>query len=199
MRRRLGAGVVVLLVVVLWTGALVVRDGREALAPPPEAEAAVVLGAAVDGPDPSPVFAARLDHAVDLYRSGRVRRLFLTGGAAPGTEAESVVGRRYVVAKGVNPDHVVIEDRSRTTWQNVVCLRDTLGRTPDVLVVSDPYHLRRAVGMARDLGFEATASATPTSRYRSVRTKAPFLAREVYFTGVDAVARVLGRRGGCPD
>ena len=123
----------------------------------------------------------------------------VTGGAAPGERAESDVARTYLVARGVPPADVAVEDRSRTTWQNLVCLRDTLGPPlPSVLVVSDPYHLRRAVGMARDLGFDARPAPTSTTRYRSWRTKGPFLAREVVFTAVDGVAHALGARGGCP-
>ena len=99
----------------------------------------------------------------------------------------------------------MVEDRSRTTWENLVCLRGTLGvpprpraSLPTVLVVSDPYHLRRAASMARDLGFDARPAPTPTTRYRSWRSKGSFLAREVSFTAADAVARAVGGRGGCP-
>ena len=173
--------------------------GYDAAPPDATADAALVLGAAVWGNEPSPVFAARLDHALALYRSGRVGRVLLTGGAAPAGRAESAVGRDHLVARGVRPADLAVEDRSRTTWQNLVCLRDTLaGPPPSVLVVSDPYHLRRAVGMARDLGFDARPAPTPTTRYRSWRSKGPFLVREVYFAAVDAVARALGARGGCP-
>ena len=163
------------------------------------AEAAIVLGAAVWEEEPSPVFQARLDHAVELYKAGRVRQIWLTGGSRDGEPTESSVGRAYVLAAGVDSSDVRAEDRSHTTWQNLTCLRDTLGAGGhDVLVVSDPYHVRRAVGMARDLGFEASPAPTPTTRYRSLRSKAPFLAREVYFTLVDGLAEAIGRRGECP-
>jgi uncharacterized SAM-binding protein YcdF (DUF218 family) len=51
-----------------------------------------------------------------------------------------------------------------------------------VLVVSDPLHMRRAVRMATDLGLDAHPSPTPTSRYQSLGTQIPMLAREVWFT-----------------
>ena len=201
--RALGGVGLVLLSATLAVGGLVA--GYDAAPPDATADAAVVLGAAVWGDEPSPVFAARLDHAVDLYRAGRVRRVLLTGGAAPGGAAESAVGRAYAVQRGVLAADVAAEDRSRTTWQNLVCLRDTLassarpsGALPSVLVVSDPYHLRRAVSMARDLGFDARPAPAPSTRYRSWRSKGPFLVREVYFTAANAVARAVGGRGGCP-
>ena len=163
----------------------------------PRAEAAVVLGAAVWDSVPSPVFAARLDHAAALVLEGRVDRVLLTGGTRdPGVQAESAVGRRYLLEAGVPDSVVVAEASSRTTWQNLVCVRPEIDGP--VLLVSDPLHLRRAVSMARDLGIEAEPSATPTSRYRSVRSRAPFLARETYFRLADGVAGVVGARGGCP-
>jgi uncharacterized SAM-binding protein YcdF (DUF218 family) len=49
------------------------------------------------------------------------------------------------------------------------------------VVVSDPLHMKRAMMMADDLGIVAASSPTPTSRYRSLKTKLRFLLRELYF------------------
>jgi uncharacterized SAM-binding protein YcdF (DUF218 family) len=54
-------------------------------------------------------------------------------------------------------------------------------RLDTALIVSDPLHMKRAMRMAAELGVEASPAPTPTSRYRSWATKAPFLARELYF------------------
>lgn len=50
-----------------------------------------------------------------------------------------------------------------------------------VLVVSDPLHMWRSVAMARDLGLDAYPSPTPTTRFRTWKTKRPFLLRETYY------------------
>jgi uncharacterized SAM-binding protein YcdF (DUF218 family) len=47
--------------------------------------------------------------------------------------------------------------------------------------VSDPLHMKRAMMMADDLDIAAVSSPTPTSRYRSLKTKLGFLLRELYF------------------
>lgn len=49
------------------------------------------------------------------------------------------------------------------------------------IIVSDPLHLKRASVMADDLGISAVTSPTPSSRYRSLKTKLGFLVREVHF------------------
>ena len=44
-----------------------------------QGDAAIVLGAAVWGNEVSPVFRERINHAIDLYRSGKVRKIIFTG------------------------------------------------------------------------------------------------------------------------
>ena len=87
------------------------------------------------------------------------------------------------LAAGVPEESILVETESGTTMHNLVeaqlLMRDAGLQT--ALVVSDPLHLRRAMEMADDLGLDARASGTPTTRYRTWGTKLPFIAREVYF------------------
>ncbi len=151
---------------------------------PARSDCAIVLGAAVYGSMPSPVFEERIRHALDLYRRGIVRKLIFTGGAGPGAQyAESTVASQYAAQAGVPLSDIHTEIQSHTTHQNLVealgIMRQSDFRT--AIIVSDPLHLRRAKKMADDLGIEAVTSATPTTRYRSFSTRAPFLLRELYF------------------
>ncbi len=147
-------------------------------------ETAIVLGAAAVGDIPSPVFAARLDHATTLYREGRVKRVLVTGGRSPeDTLSEAEAGCAYLQARGIPGAAILREDRSRTTRQNLDNAAAILGeaRAQPVLIVSDPLHMRRAMGMAGAAGLSAQPSPTPSSRYKSLATRLPFLAREVWF------------------
>ena len=66
--------------VVLWLGAIALWIGTGPLEDPTDSgDVAIVLGAAVFTDKPSPVFAARIDHAVELYNSGRVKGVIFTG------------------------------------------------------------------------------------------------------------------------
>ncbi|MBY2477640.1 hypothetical protein KWV16_12200 [Clostridioides difficile] len=49
------------------------------------------------------------------------------------------------------------------------------------IIVSDPLHMKRAMLMANDYEIEAYSSPTPTTRYISLKSKLPFLAREEFF------------------
>jgi len=182
--KRLLAGLFALSVIWLagvfvwvWIGPHETADKR--------ADYAIVLGAAVDGDRPSPVFKARIDHAIDLWRVGTVSHIIFTGGKGQGDNiSEAEAARRYAQDEyGVPTSAILVEDQSRTTMQNLVFAQPfNLGAEKgSALMVSDPLHLRRAMLMATDLGYEAYPSATPLTRYQSLSTKLPFAAREVYF------------------
>lgn len=161
------------------------------------ADAAIVLGAAVFGDQPSPVFRERINHAIWLYRQGLVRKLILTGGQSlEDTLAEAEAARQYAIARGVAQDDILTEAQSRTTEQNLFYARE-LGRENaigTVLVVSDPLHMRRAVTIARDLGLDAYSSPTTTSRYTSWHSQLKFLFRETYFYQQYQIRRLFSER-----
>ena len=72
---------------------------------------------------------------------------------------------------------------ARTTEENLTeakSLMDGNGWT-SALIVSDPWHLKRAVSAARRLDINAHPSGTTTTRYESPRARAGFLLRELYF------------------
>jgi uncharacterized SAM-binding protein YcdF (DUF218 family) len=148
------------------------------------ADAAIVLGAAVWEGTPSPVFAARLDHAIALYHQERVYALILTGGVGEGdTLAESEVARIYALAQGVPATAIFTETVSHITLTNLTEAKRIVQEQgfDRVLLVSDPLHMKRAITIARDLGLNAYPSPTPTSLYCTWKTKAGFLLRETYF------------------
>ena len=148
-------------------------------------DCAIVLGAAVSDNRPSAVFQARLDHGIALYQQNIVEHLIFTGGVGmDDTQAESEVGATYAEARGVSADDVLIEKTSKTTTQNLAEAKKLMqaNSLETAIIVSDPLHLHRSQLIANALNMEAVTSATPTTRYRSWKTKFPFLTREIYFT-----------------
>lgn len=149
---------------------------------PGRADAAIVLGAAVWTNKPSPVFQERIDRAISLYRAGRVRKIIFTGGLSEGDSvAESLAARRSAVAQGVPARDILVEDRSKSTYENLLYAKGVASKAglKSFLVVSNPLHLWRANVMARDLGMNAEfvpASTRPARR----RSHLAFLWRETY-------------------
>jgi uncharacterized SAM-binding protein YcdF (DUF218 family) len=131
-----------------------------------EADAIVVLGAAHYEETPSAVFAARLDHAIALYKAGLARYLVTTGGRAPGDVlSEAAAARVYAERRGVPASAILSEDRGRDTLaslRNVSKLLQDEGLTSAVFV-SDRLHMLRVLRIADDLEIDAHGSPTTTS------------------------------------
>lgn len=152
--------------------------------PPEKTDAAIVLGAAAYYDDPSPVFEERIKHGIKLYEDGYVDSLIFTGGKGDGAAyAEAEVAQRYAIENGVPAEDIYIETASKITEQNLenakgIGTDDTFN---EYTIVSDPFHTKRAVAMARELEMDAIASPTETSAYQSLETKLPFFIREWAF------------------
>jgi uncharacterized SAM-binding protein YcdF (DUF218 family) len=131
-----------------------------------QSAAAIVLGASQWNGEPSPVFRARLNHAMDLYRRGLVGKIILTGGTAEGdTISEAEAGRRYLVAQNLPNEVLLLDEQSTTTWENLQNAAEIARNNGinSVLLVSDPFHMLRSLKMARDLHLVAYGSPTRTS------------------------------------
>ncbi len=146
------------------------------------AGAAIVLGAAVYGDRPSPVLRERINHALMLYEQGYVDTLIFTGGQGQANEpAEAEVGRRYALAHGVPASAILTEEKSTNTLENLTYARNVAAENgiDSFLIVSTPYHMRRAIALAHDLGMEAYSSPTRSTRWISWRTQTRAYLREV--------------------
>lgn len=148
------------------------------------ADAAIVLGAAVWTAQVSAVFRERINHGIDLYRNGKVRKIIFTGGQGnPGEPTESSAARQYALQRGIPASDILIEEQSHTTYENILYakqLADSHG-IKKVLIVSDPLHMKRAVAMATDVGLVAEPSPTPSTRYQGLKSQITLLGHETYY------------------
>lgn len=150
-----------------------------------KADAALVLGAAVWHNKPSPVFAERINHAINLYKTGVVKKLIFTGGHFnPASHSEAHIAKIYALQKGVKEIDIFLEEESKNTKDNLLFSKLILEkeRLNKVILVSDPIHMRRAVLISQKLGIETHSSPTPTSRFKSKKVKLEFLLKETLLT-----------------
>ncbi len=136
------------------------RDERQA------ADAIIVMGAAQYDGRPSPLFRARLDHAIELFHEGLAPWLVVTGGKAEGdrtTEADAA--RLYAIANDVPDSAILAEDQSRTTLQSIRLVAALMAERDleTAVFVSDPSHMLRVLRMASDEGITGYGSPTRTS------------------------------------
>ena len=135
------------------------------------ADAIIVLGAAQFDGRASKVLAARLDHAVDLYRRGIAPVVVVTGGKQPGDRfTEASVGATYLHDHEVPERALLRETTGRTSWQSLAAASRFLKerKLTSVVLVSDPYHSARIEDVAHDVGLQAATSPTRTSPIKGV-------------------------------
>jgi len=126
-----------------------------------DADAIVVLGASQWNGDPSPVFKARLNHALYLYKNNYADKIILTGGTGKDAKiSEAEAGKDYLINRGVDKDAFLMEKQGRTTLQSLKQVKSILEsqKLSSLIFVSHDFHIMRAKNMCKDLGIRAFAS-----------------------------------------
>lgn len=138
--------------------------------PEEEVDYVVVLGAKVRDWGPSVSLWDRINGAADyLMRHPDVVAVVSGGQGADEPETEAACMYRELVNLGVNPDRILIEDKAKSTWENIrFCLdlieQETGTRPQRLGVLSSEYHLFRASLFARRAGVEFVGIPAKTSR-----------------------------------
>ncbi len=137
-----------------------------------KADVIVVLGAAEYSGRPSPVFKARLDHALDLFHRGLAPRILTTGGAGGDPVfTEGGVGRAYLVRQNVPSEAIIVEPEAESTTQSTAAIAEILHRMglTTCILVSDGYHIFRAKQMLAAQGIRVYGSPRPSPPSQSLR------------------------------
>jgi len=155
----------------------------------------VVLGAAQLNGRPGEVLEARLQEAKRVYELGLAPHIITVGAGAPGDRTtEAASGKYWLTNNGVKSKNITSLEVGRDTWvetQNYVKFMK-LKKMNDVIIVTDPFHCRRSMTMANDLGVVATCSPVKTGPNALANSGRRYLMREA---GAYLAYVSLGRRG----
>jgi vancomycin permeability regulator SanA len=149
------------------------------------ADVILVLGSAVwPNEQPSPSLRARTERAIELYQEGYAAHLILSGGLGRWPPEEAEVMRRLAEAAAVPQEALILDLEASSTWESIARAREILDQEgwETAIVVSDPFHLTRALLMARDagiVGYGAPALDSPTYTIPS---------RRVFYTSREVLA-----------
>ena len=149
-----------------------------------KSDVAIILGASTYNGEVSPVYKERINHGIELYNEDYVDKLIVTGGIGKGSDmSDAESAKNYAVMCGIPENDVFVEDKSAITQENLENSKIIMDENnlKTAIIVSDPLHMRRAMLLAKDAGITAYSSPTKTTKYVSLKTKVPFLAREVFF------------------
>jgi len=139
-----------------WTS-LSARDHVYAESDAPTADVAIVLGTEVVGGEPSPRLAGRLETAARLVAAGRARVVLVSGDGASG---EPPTMAAYLIELGVDAARIVQDPYGLDTYDTCIRARDVYG-VRRALLVTQSYHVDRAVTLCRHLDLDADGVAAP--------------------------------------
>ena len=162
-----GVGLAALIVTLSILSCLVIS--KLGAKPEGECRTLIVLGCQVRGKTPSLLLWHRIQSAADYLGAHPEAVAVVSGGQGPGEEiSEAECMYRGLTARGIAPERIYLEDRSTVTKENLALSRQVMeeqGLEGPILVVSNDFHIYRALRMARDQGIEAQALAAPSAWY----------------------------------
>jgi SanA protein len=171
-RRAILAGAVLAIVVVAIPNLVVWRGGREPVtadaAKVPHAQAALVLGAQVlPSGRPSDMLVDRVKAAEDLYRAGRVDKLLLSGDHSRVNYDEVGTMRKMMLADGIPAADIFTDHAGFDTWDSAQRAKRVFD-VDSAVVVTQRFHMARALYEARHAGLDATGFIADRRNYGRV-------------------------------
>ena len=149
---------------VAWKGGRAIMESEE-LEPP--YDAIIVLGAQVlNNSYPSVMLQDRLDSSVELYQAGFSDRILVTGDHREDNYNEVRVMGRYLLEQGI-PDEVIFMDHYGLDTYDSIYRSHHVFEIEKAIVVTQTFHLQRALYIARSLDFDYHGYASDARNYQS--------------------------------
>jgi SanA protein len=131
----------------------------------PKAEAALILGAGVlKNGGLSPVLKDRVDEAIELYQEGKVQQVIASGNRSlEYNEVDPIAA--YLESHDIPESAILTDYAGFDTYSSIYRARDIFG-VHSVLIVTQSFHLPRAIFIARNLGLEASGVSADRGHYK---------------------------------
>ena len=186
-RLLIAAAVLLLLALVLGLGPdlWMAAAGRKSIVTAQEAaafgaDAILVLGAGLQ-PDGSPslMLGERICTGVELYAAGAAPKLLMSGDHSRPDHDEVNAMKRYLVNAGVPSEHIFMDHAGFSTYESIVRAKEVFGVRKAILV-TQKYHLYRALYIAEHTGVEAIGSGADPRMYagQTYRTIREWISRD---------------------
>jgi SanA protein len=120
----------------------------------PVSDVALVLGASVVRGAPSPILAERADAAIALYKLGKVSKILVTGDSRVISHDEVTPVRKYLLNAGIPGEDIFLDHAGYDTYSSLYRARAVF-LVRSLTVVTQDFHLPRALWIARRLGLDA--------------------------------------------
>lgn len=126
----------------------------------------VVLGAGLIGERVTPLLASRIRKGIKVYKANPGSKLIMSGGQGPDeVVSEAFAMKNYALEQGIDENDIILEDKSTSTEENIIFSKKFIPVDKSFAVVTNYYHVYRALVQARTLGFRCIGYGAPTKFY----------------------------------
>lgn len=139
----------------------------------PLADAILVPGARIYAGEVSGILAQRLDAAIEAYHSGAAKKILVSGDYSSRYYDEALAMQKYLLRHGIASGAIILDHAGFSTYDSIERAQSVFG-IHSLIIVSQDFHLPRALFIARWLGVEAvglSASKVPLSSKQSLRSE----------------------------
>lgn len=128
-------------------------------------DCAVILGAGVRDGKPTPMLRDRLLTGIELYKSGAAKKLIMSGDHGTEDYDEVNIMKSFAVENGVPDGDIFMDHAGFSTYETIYRAREIF-EADNVIIVSQKYHLHRALYIAEKLGVKAVGVSADLNTYR---------------------------------
>jgi len=114
----------------------------------------IILGAGIWGNSPSPMLQDRLLQGIDLYKKGISSKIIMSGDHGRKEYDEVNVMKKYAIDNGVPSEDIFMDHAGFSSYESIYRAKEIFG-AERIVIVTQKYHLYRALHIANSLGLEA--------------------------------------------
>lgn len=147
-----------------------------------ELDCILILGAGIWGDKPSPMLEDRLNQGIELYNNGVASKIIMSGDHGSKEHDEVNIMKDYAIEKGVPSEDIFMDHAGFSSYDSMYRAK-AIFEADNIIVVTQKYHLYRALYIAKQLDIEAYGIASNPRKYsgQSIREIREILARDKDF------------------
>ncbi len=132
----------------------------------PQSSLAIVFGAGLrkDG-SPTPVLRDRIVTAVELYKSGKIQKILMSGDSRSGSYSEPYSMAALAQEYGIPTEDIIFDFKGRSTFDTCFHAKELCAQEP-ILLVTQSFHLPRAIFICNQLGLKGIGVSADRRKYR---------------------------------
>ena len=124
----------------------------------------IILGAAIWGDKPSPMLEDRLLEGINLYKNNISNKIIMSGDHGRKEYDEVNIMKKYAIEKGVPSEKIFMDHAGFSTYESIYRAKEIFG-AKKVIIVTQKYHLYRALYISNQLGIETYGVGADPRQY----------------------------------